>query len=81
MKEPLAQEILDIVYGDSQVHRGYKDGLADWILDTQARNAPLTAAALIEYLAANQPDLLDRLKINVRIGDEIAQALQQANPN
>jgi hypothetical protein len=81
MKEPLAQEILDIIYRDSEVRRSYKDGLADWILDNQARNAPLTAATLIEYLAAHQPELLDRLKINVRIQADLSQALQKLNPN
>ena len=39
----------------------YKESLADWIPDTQARRAPLDTAALVQYLAAYQPELLKRV--------------------
>jgi len=73
---PLAQRLLDIIYHDPDGRRGYKESLTDWILDTQPRTAPLDAAALVQYLAAHQPELLKRLKINVRIKEELARALE-----
>ena len=78
--EPLAQQMLDLIYHDSKVRRTYKDSLADWILDTQPRTEPLNTKALLEYLAVHQSDVLSRLKINVRIKDEIDQALRGADP-
>ena len=75
MDEPLAQRILDIIFQDPQVRRLHKESLADWILDTQPRTAPLDAAALLQYLAAHQPDLLNRLKINMRLKEDLARAL------
>jgi len=36
----------------------------------------LEAAALVQYLAAHQPELLTRLKINVRLQEELARALE-----
>ena len=80
MNEPLAQQILDLVYRDSEVRRTYKDSLTDWILDTQSRTAPLDPTALVEYLAVRQPDLLDRLKSNLRIHDDLARALESVDP-
>jgi hypothetical protein len=65
--EPLAQRILGLIFQDSQVRRLHKESLADWILDTQPRTAPLDATALLQYLEAHQPELLNRLKINVRL--------------
>ena len=41
MDEPLAQEILDILYRDSSTRRLYKDQLTDWIIDTQPLGSPL----------------------------------------
>lgn len=73
---PLAQRLLDIIYHDPDCRRVYKESLTDWILDTQPRTAPLEAAALVQYLAAHQPELLKRLKINVRIKEELARALE-----
>jgi hypothetical protein len=73
--DPLAQRILDIIFQDPQVRRLYKESLADWILDTQPRSAPLDATALLQYLAAHQPDLLDRLKINMRLKEDLARVL------
>jgi hypothetical protein len=58
------------------LRRSYKESLTDWILDTQPRTAPLEAAALVQYLAAHQPELLTRLKINVRLQEELARALE-----
>ena len=58
------------------MRRSYKESLTDWILDTQPRTAPLEAAALVQYLAAHQPELLTRLKINVRLQEELARALE-----
>jgi hypothetical protein len=78
--EPLAQQILDLIYHDSKVRRTYKDSLADWILDTQPRTEPLNTRTLLEYLAVHQSDVLSRLKIDFRIKDEIAQALRGADP-
>jgi len=80
MTEPLAQRILDLIYHDLKVRRPYKDSLADWILDTQPRDEPLNTKTLLEYLAVHQSDVLSRLKINVRIKDEIDQALRGAGP-
>ncbi len=81
MDEPLAQHILDIIYDDPEVRRLYKESLTDWILDTQPHTAPLDAAALLQYLAARQPDLLNRLKINVRIKEDLARALESIEHN
>lgn len=81
MDEPLSQRILDIIYQDSDVRRPYKETLTDWILDTQPRTAPLDAAALLQFLATHQPDLLNRLKINVRIKEELARALESNAQN
>lgn len=81
MNEPLAQQILDLIYHDSEVRRMYKDALSDWILDTQDRTKPLDAITLLEYLRVHQPDLLDRLKINVHIQDELARALESVDLN
>ena len=81
MDEPLAQRILDLIFQDPDVRRMYKESLADWILDTQPRTAPLDAAALLEYLAAHQPDLLNRLKINVRLKEELARVLESTERN
>lgn len=80
MTEPLAQQMLDLIYRDSKVRRTYKDSLADWILDTQPRTEPLNTRTLLEYLAVHQSDVLSRLKIDVRIKDEIDQALRGADP-
>lgn len=81
MDEPLAQRILDIIFQDPHVRRLYKESLADWILDTQPRTAPLDAAALIQYLATHQPDLLNRLKINMRLKEDLARALGSNEQN
>lgn len=81
MNEPLAQRILDLIYHDSEMRRMHKDSLTDWILDTQSRTEPLDTTALLEYLAGHQPDLLDRLKINVRIQDDLSRALESVDPH
>ncbi len=75
MNEPLAQQILNLVYNDSAVRRTYKDSLSDWLLDAHARGAELSTRALLDYLSLHQPDLLARLKINVRVQEGIAAAL------
>jgi hypothetical protein len=79
--DPLAQRILDIIYHDPDCRRVYKESLTDWILDTQPRTAPLDAAALVQYLEAHQPDLLNRLKINVRIKEDLARTLESLDRN
>jgi hypothetical protein len=79
--DPLAQRILDIIYHDPVCRRVSKESLTDWILDTQPRTAPLEAAALVQYLAAHQPDLLNRLKINVRIKEDLARTLESLDRN
>ncbi len=81
MDEPLAQRILDLIFQDPDVRRLYKESISDWILDTQPRSAPLNADALLEYLAVHQPEVLNRLKINVRIKDELARALESIERN
>ncbi len=81
MDEPLAQRILDIIYQDPDVRRLYKESLTDWILDTQPRTAPLDVVALVHYLAAHQPDLLNRLSINVRVKEDLARALESLERN
>jgi hypothetical protein len=75
MDELLAQEILDILYRDPSTRRSYKDSLADWILDTQPRESPLDGIALIQYLAAHQPEILSRLKIDSQVKDDIERVL------
>ena len=77
----MTQEILEVIYRDSQVRRAYKDSLADWILDTRAQDGPLTAGDLIDYLPAHQPDLLNRLKRNVRLQGNIAETLHHIQRN
>ncbi|HSB73762.1 MAG TPA: hypothetical protein VLH58_04360 [Candidatus Methylomirabilis sp.] len=81
MNEPLAQRILDIIYHDPDLQRRHKDSLTDWILDTQSRTAPLDTTSLLRYLAVHQPDLLDRLKINIRIQDDLAHAMESVDSN
>jgi hypothetical protein len=81
MDDPSAQRILDIIYHDPDCRRIYKESLTDWILDTQPCTAPLDAQALVQYLAAHQPELLKRLKINVRIKEELARALESLEQN
>jgi hypothetical protein len=81
VEEPLAQRILDIIYQDPDVRRLYKESLTDWILDTQPRTAPLDAADLVQYLTVHQPDLLNRLKINVRLKEDLARALESIERN
>lgn len=81
MNELLASRILEIIFQDPDVRRHYKESISDWILDTQPRTAPLDAAALVQYLQAHQPDLLNRLKINVRIKEELTQALESTDLN
>jgi len=79
--EPLAQHILDIIYQDPDLRRLHKESLTDWILDTQPRTAPLDTITLLQYLAGHQPELLNRLKINVRIKEELARALESIERN
>jgi hypothetical protein len=74
--DPLAQRILDIIYQDPDVRRGYKESLTDWILDPQPRTAPLDREARVQDRAAHQPALLHRRKINGRITEELARALE-----
>lgn len=81
MDEPLAQRILDIIFHDPELRRLHKESLADWILDTQPRTAPLDATALLQYLAAHQPDLLNRLKINIRLKEDLARVLESIEQN
>ena len=81
MDEPLAQRILDIIYHDPDCRRVSKESLTNWILDTQPRTTPLEAAALVQYLAAHQPDLLNRLKINVRLKEDLARTLESLDRN
>jgi hypothetical protein len=81
MDEPLAQRILDIIFQDPELRRLHKESLADWILDTQPRTAPLDATALLQYLAAHQSDLLNRLKINMRLKEDLARVLESIEQN
>jgi len=74
MNQFLAQRVLDIIYMDPHVRRAHKDSIADWILDTQPRSAPLSTSALLIYLAEHQADVLGRLMNNIRIGDDLARA-------
>jgi hypothetical protein len=41
----------------------------------------LDAEALVQYLEAHQPDLLNRLKINVRLKEDLARALESLQRN
>jgi hypothetical protein len=71
--DPLAQRLLNSIDHDPDGRRVYKESLTDWILDTQPRTAPVGAAALVQYLAAHQPE---RLQITVRLQAELARALE-----
>lgn len=81
MDELLSQRILDIIYQDPEVRRLYKESLTDWILDTQPHSAPLDSEALVRYLSAHQPELLNRLRINLRVKEELARALENIEQN
>ena len=41
----------------------------------------LSGLVLAQYLGAHQPELLNRLKINVRIKEELARALESLDRN
>ena len=73
--EPLAQKILEIIYRDPELNRPHKESLTDWILDTQPRETPLDGAALLRYLGGHQPDILERLRINVHLKEDIDRIL------
>ena len=75
MTTPLAQRMLEILYHDAGVRQTVKDALADWILDTQPRTSPLDLTALVDYLGRQHPELLARLKRNVRLQAELARPL------
>ncbi len=81
MNESLTQRMLNVIYKDPTVRRPSKDALADWILDTQPRTRPLSAIALIEYLAGRQPDLYDRLRSNIRLQEDLALPALSRDPN
>jgi hypothetical protein len=81
MNHGLAQRILDLIYRDSEVRRTHKDTLSDWILDTHSRSGTLNSTDLLTYLSIHQPDLLEHLKINVSIGDEVSRALEGSTPH
>lgn len=81
MNEPLVQRMLNLIYRNAGVRQKSKDALADWILDTQPRTCPLDPAALIDYLALQQPDLLARLKSNVHLQEELGGLLVSADPS
>ena len=59
----------------THVRRAHKDSIADWILDTQPRSAPLSTSALLTYLAEHQGDVLERLMNNTRIADDLKATL------
>ena len=80
MTTPLAQRMLERLYHDAGVRQPTKDALADWILDTQPRTRPLDPKALVEYLARQHPELLARLKRNVRLQAELARPLVARDP-
>ena len=81
MNESLTQQLLNLIYQNTSVRRAHKDSLSDWVLDTQSRNAPLNTSALLDYLAIHQPELLDRLKVNVHVGENISHLLESVDPN
>jgi len=80
MTTPLAQRMLELLYHDAGVRQTAKDALADWILDTQPRTRPLDPTALVDYLARQHPELLARLKRNVRLQAELARPLVAVDP-
>jgi hypothetical protein len=80
MTTPLAQRMLELLYHDAGVRQTAKDALADWILDTQPRTRPLDQTALVDYLARQHPELLARLKRNVRLQAELARPLVAMDP-
>ncbi len=80
MDAPVAQRLLDIIYQDPNCRRVDKESLTDWILDAQPRTAPLDAQALVQDLAAHQVEP-KRLKINVRLKEELARSLGALHRN
>jgi len=81
VSQPLVPRILELVYQDSGVRRAHKESLTNWILDTQPRNAPLDPTRLLTYLAAFQPDLLNRLRSDLCLREDLTRALQAVEPN
>ncbi len=71
----VVQLILDTIYRDMKTPQSHRDGLADWLLDTQSHTAPLEIGVLMPYLTTQQPDLLKQLKNNWRVRGELASAL------
>jgi hypothetical protein len=80
MNTSLAQQILEFLYHEAGVRQTARDALADWILDTQPRTRPLDPTALVDYLARQHPELLARLKRNVRLQAELARPLVAMDP-
>jgi len=80
MTSTLAERMLEVLYHDAGVRQPARDALADWILDTQPRTRPLDPVALVDYLARQQPELLARLKRNVRLQAELARPLVAIDP-
>ena len=80
MTTHLAQRMLEVLYHHAGVRQTVKDALADWILDTQPRTRPLDPTALVDYLGGQHPDLLARLKCNVRLQAELARPLVAMDP-
>jgi hypothetical protein len=81
MNDVLAQRILELIFRDSAVRRMHKDTLSDWILDTHSRSGTVSPADLLTYLRAHQPELVDRLTIDVSIGDDVTRALEGKTPH
>ena len=80
MTIPLAQQILEVIYHNAGVRQPSKDALTDWILDTQPRTRALDPTALVDYFARQQPELLARLKRNVRLQGDLARLLVAIDP-
>ena len=81
MSQPLVQQLLDLIYKDLGVRRTEREALTDWILDTMPRTPPLDTTSLLDYLAAQQPELLSRLMANPRVNEQLAHALQPVHLN
>ena len=75
MSDPLVQLILDTIYRDMRTAQSHRDALADWLVDTQSRTAPLEIGVLLPYLGTRQPDLLKQLKNNWRVRGDLASTL------
>jgi len=75
MNTLLLTHLLDLLFQDPRTHSQVKDRLSDWILDRHALGLTLDGPNLLEHLRTVHPQILERLKMNPRIKDDIERLL------